>query len=276
MRILLASAFLAAFSCSPAPETKPAATYVAAATVTFGPQRAPLYGYQVVASYPHDPAAFTEGLQFVDGAMYESAGTEGKSWVRKVDLATGRVQLQHDVDKQYFGEGIVVLPDKIVSLTWKHGKGFILDRATLKQTGEFSYPGEGWALTTDGAKIFMSDGTAQIRVLDPATLAETGRIDVKQNGRPVDQINELEFIKGEIWANIFQTDSIVRIDPATGEVKGVVYLGGILRKEDQGGKPVDVLNGIAYDAAGDRIFVTGKYWPKIYEIKLKDPVASLN
>jgi glutaminyl-peptide cyclotransferase len=264
MRILLVSAFLAALSCSPAPETKSAAA---------GPHWVPLYGYQVVASYPHDPAAFTEGLQFVDGAMYESTGMEGTSWVRKVDLATGQVQLQHDVDKQYFGEGIVVLPDKIVSLTWKHGKGFILDRATLKQTGEFSYPGEGWALTTDGAKIFMSDGTAQIRVLDPATLAETGRIDVKMNGRPVDQINELEFIKGEIWANIFQADRIVRIDPATGEVKGTVYLGGILKKEDQGNKPVDVLNGIAYDAAGDRIFVTGKYWPKIYEIKLKDPAA---
>ncbi|MFT3723789.1 MAG: glutaminyl-peptide cyclotransferase [Hyphomonadaceae bacterium] len=265
MRILLATAFLAAFSCSPAPASKPAA---AAA-----PPEVPVYGYTVVASYPHDPAAFTEGLQFVDGAMYESTGMEGTSWVRKVDLATGQVQQQHDVDKQYFGEGIVVLPDKIVSLTWKNQKGFILDRATLKQTGEFTYPGEGWALTTDGSKIYMSDGTAQIRVLDPATLAETGRIDVKMNGRPIDQINELEFIKGEIWANIFQADRIVRIDPATGEVKGVVYLAGLLTKEDKGAHNVDVLNGIAYDAAGDRIFVTGKYWPKIYEIKLKDPAA---
>lgn len=263
MRILLATAFLAAFSCSPAPAAKPAA----------GPPEVPVYGYTVVASYPHDPAAFTEGLQFVDGAMYESTGTEGASWVRKFDLATGQVQQQHDVDKQYFGEGIAVLPDKIVSLTWKHGKGFILDRATLKQTGEFSYPGEGWALTTDGSKIYMSDGTAQIRVLDPATLAETGRIDVKMNGRPMDQINELEFIKGEIWANVFQTDRIVRIDPATGDIKGVIYLAGLLTKEDKGAHNVDVLNGIAYDAAGDRIFVTGKYWPKIYEIKLKDPAA---
>ncbi len=263
MRILLATAFLAAFSCSPAPAAKPAA----------GPPQVPVYGYTVVASYPHDPAAFTEGLQFVDGAMYESTGTEGASWVRKFDLATGQVQQQHDVDKQYFGEGIAVLPDKIVSLTWKHGKGFILDRATLKQTGEFSYPGEGWALTTDGSKIYMSDGTAQIRVLDPATLAETGRIDVKMNGRPMDQINELEFIKGEIWANVFQTDRIVRIDPTTGDIKGVIYLAGLLTKEDKGAHNVDVLNGIAYDAASDRIFVTGKYWPKIYEIKLKDPAA---
>lgn len=266
LRTVFATVLLAACACSPAPATKPAASA--------GPPEVPVYGYTVVASYPHDTAAFTEGLQYVDGAMYESTGVEGTSWVRKVDLATGQVQLQHDVDKQYFGEGIAVLPDKIVSLTWKSGKGFILDRATLKQTGEFTYPGEGWALTTDGAKIYMSDGTSQIRTLDPDTLAETGRIDVKMNGRKIDQLNELEFIKGEIWANIFQADRIVRIDPATGNVTGVIYLAGLLRKEDQGGRPVDVLNGIAYDAAGDRIFVTGKYWPKIYEIKLKDPVAS--
>lgn len=265
MRILIATAFLAAFSCSPSPAAKPA-------TITM-PPATPVYGYEVVATYPHDTAAFTEGLQFVDGAMYESTGMEGTSWVRKFDLATGQVQQQHDVDKQYFGEGIAVLPDKIVSLTWKSGKGFILDRATMKPTGEFSYPGEGWALTTDGSKIYMSDGTSQLRVLDPATLAETARIDVKMNGRPVNQLNELEFIKGEIWANVFQSDRLVRIDPATGEVKGVVYLAGLLKPEDRGGKPVDVLNGIAYDSAGDRIFVTGKYWPKIYEIRLKDPAA---
>lgn len=265
MRIILAAAFLAAFSCSPAPT--PSAPAVAAAPTV------PVYDYQVVATYPHDTAAFTEGLQFIDGVMYESTGLEGTSWVRKFDLATGAVQAQHDVDKQYFGEGMLVLPDKIISLTWKNQKGFIYDRATLKPTGEFTYQGEGWALTTDGQRIFMSDGTSQLRILDPATLAETGRIDVKMNGRPVDQLNELEFIKGEIWANVFQADRIVRIDPATGNITGVVFLANLLKPEDRAGKTVDVLNGIAYDSAGDRIFVTGKYWPKLFEIKLKDTAA---
>ena len=259
MRTLLTAIFIAAASCSPAPAPTP--------TVATAPA-VPVYGYQVVATYPHDTTAFTEGLQFVDGAMYESTGMEGTSWVRRFDLATGAVQVQHDVDKQYFGEGMLVLPDKIISITWKNQKGFIYDRATLKPTGEFTYQGEGWALTTDGSKIFMSDGTSRIRTLDPATLQETGGIDFKMNGRPVDQINELEFIKGEIWANIFQSDRIVRIDPATGNVTGVVYLANLLSPQDRRG--VDVLNGIAYDSAGDRIFVTGKYWPKLFEIKLKD------
>ena len=163
---------------------------------------------------------------------------------------------------------MLVLPDKIISLTWKNQKGFIYDRATLKPTGEFTYKGEDWALTTDGQKIFMSDGTSRIRILDPATLQETGGIDVKMNGRPVDQLNELEFIKGEIWANVFQTDRIVRIDPATGKVNSVVYLANILSPQDRAGHTVDVLNGIAYDSAGDRIFVTGKYWPQLFEIRI--------
>ncbi|MDP3494964.1 MAG: glutaminyl-peptide cyclotransferase [Hyphomonadaceae bacterium] len=262
MRTLLTAIFIAAASCSPAPAPAPS---VAAAPAV------PVYSHQVVATYPHDKAAFTEGLQFVDGVMYESTGMEGTSWIRRFDLATGAVQAQHDIDDQYFGEGVLVLPDKIISLTWKNQKGFIYDRATLKPTGEFAYEGEGWALTTDGQKIFMSDGTSRIRILDPATLQETGGIDVKMNGRPVDQLNELEFIKGEIWANVFQSDRIVRIDPATGNVNSVVYLANLLSPQDRQG--ADVLNGIAYDSAGDRIFVTGKYWPKLFEIKLKDPAA---
>ena len=262
MRTLLTAIFIAAASCSPAQAPVPS---VAAAPAV------PVYSYQVVATYPHDKAAFTEGLQFVDGVMYESTGMEGTSWIRRFDLASGAVQAQHDIDDQYFGEGVLVLPDKIISLTWKNQKGFIYDRATLKPTGEFAYEGEGWALTTDGQKIFMSDGTSRIRILDPATLQETGGIDVKMNGRPVDQLNELEFIKGEIWANVFQSDRIVRIDPATGQVNSVVYLANLLSPQDRRG--ADVLNGIAYDAAGDRIFVTGKYWPKLFEIKLKDPAA---
>ena len=263
MRTLLAAIFLAAASCSPSTTPPPAATSSTPAV--------PVFSYQVVNSYPHDKAAFTEGLQFIDGAMYESTGMEGTSWVRRYDLATGAVQAEHVIDKQYFGEGSVVLADKIVSVTWKNQKGFIYDRATLAPKGEFTYEGEGWGMTTDGQKVFMSDGTSAIRVMDSATLAETGEIKVTMNGRPVDQLNELEFIKGEIWANVFQTDRILRIDPATGKVNSVVYLANLLSPQDRQG--VDVLNGIAYDATGDRIFVTGKYWPKIFEIKLVDPAA---
>lgn len=261
MRTLLAAIFLAAASCSPSTAPAPAATAAAPAV--------PVYSYQVVNTYPHDKAAFTQGLQFVDGVMYESTGMEGASWIRRYDLATGAVQAEHKIDQQYFGEGSVVLSDKIVSITWKNQKGFIFDRATLAPKGEFAYQGEGWGLTTDGQKVYMSDGTSQIRVLDPATLQETSRIDVTMNGRPVAQLNELEFIKGEIWANVFEADRIVRIDPATGKVNSVVYLANLLSPQDRRG--VDVLNGIAYDAAGDRIFVTGKYWPKIFEIKLVEP-----
>jgi len=261
MRTLLAAIFLAAASCSPSTTPAPAATAAAPAV--------PVYSFQVVNTYPHDKTAFTEGLQFIDGAMYESTGMEGTSWLRRYDLATGAVQAEHVIDKQYFGEGSVVLADKIISLTWKNQKGFIYDRATLAPKGEFTYTGEGWGLTTDGQKVFMSDGSSQIRVLDPATLQETSRIDVTMNGRPVSQLNELEFIKGEIWANVFEADRIVRIDPATGKVNSVVYLANLLSPQDRQG--VDVLNGIAYDAAGNRIFVTGKYWPKIFEIKLVEP-----
>jgi len=231
----------------------------------------PAYTYEVVATYPHDPKAFTQGLQFADGILYETTGQEGESWVRKVDLPTGAVQLQHDLADEFFGEGMVVWGDEIITITWRSQKGFVFDKATLAPKREWTYAGEGWGLTADDTRIFMSDGTSQIRIIDPATLQETGRIDVKMNGKPVDQLNELEFIKGEIWANVFQTDRIARIDPATGEVKGVIYLGGLLKPDER--RNTDVLNGIAYDEAGDRIFVTGKYWPKLFEIRVKDPTA---
>lgn len=252
----------AASACSPA--TGPAPV-VAAKPVL------PVYSYEVAAAYPHDPKAFTQGLLIEDGQLYESTGQEGASWVRKVDLATGNVLAQHSLDPKYFGEGMVVWDDRIITITWRNQKGFILDRETLAPKGEWTYPGEGWGLTRDDTRIFMSDGTSQIRIIDPATLQETGRIDVKQNGRPVDQLNEIEFIKGEIWANVFQTDRVVRIDPATGDIKGVVYLGGLLKPEER--RNTDVLNGIAYDKAQDKIYVTGKYWPKLFEIRLKDPTA---
>lgn len=263
MRILALTAFLAAFACSPASAPVPSAP---AADLL------PVYSYDIVNTYPHDVKAFTQGLVFADGILYESTGQEGASWVRKVDLATGAVQQQADIGPEYFGEGMVIRGDDIVTLTWRHQKGFIFDKATLAPKGEWTYQGEGWGLTSDATTIYMSDGTAAIRKLDPSTLQETGRIDVKMNGRPVDKLNELEFVKGEIWANVFETDRIARIDPATGEVKGVIYLGGLLKPEER--RQTDVLNGIAYDAAGDRIFVTGKYWPKLFEIRVKDPTAT--
>ncbi|MEZ6031213.1 MAG: glutaminyl-peptide cyclotransferase [Hyphomonadaceae bacterium] len=263
MRILALTALLAAFSCSPASGPAPAATTTTAA------DEMPVYSYDVVNTYPHDPKAFTQGLVFADGILYETTGQEGESWLRKVDLATGNVLQQQDIDDQYFGEGMVIRGDDIVTLTWRSQKGFIFDKATFTPKGEWTYPGEGWGLTSNDGVIYMSDGTAAIRKLDPATLEETGRIDVKMNGRPIDQLNELEYVKGEIWANVFQTDRIVRIDPASGEVKGIVYLGGLLKPEER--RKTDVLNGIAYDKASDRIFVTGKYWPKLFEIRVKDP-----
>lgn len=264
MRTLLLTALLALSACSPS--TGPATT-----TVTAAPQT-PAYSYEVVATYPHDPKAYTQGLLIQDGQLWESTGQEGTSWVRKVDLATGAVQQQHDIDPQYFGEGIVVWDDRIVTLTWRHQKGFILDKETLAQEGEWTYQGEGWGLTRDDSVIYMSDGTHQIRKLDPNTLQETGRIDVTMNGQPVAKLNELEFIKGEIWANVFETDRIVRIDPATGKVNAVLLLRNLLTPEER--RQTDVLNGIAWDKANDKIYVTGKLWPKLFEIKVKDPTAS--
>jgi glutamine cyclotransferase len=264
MRTLLATLVLVS-ACACSPSTTPTPTAPAADAL-------PAYSYDIVATYPHDPKAFTQGLVYTDGVLYETTGQEGESWLRKVDLATGAVLQQHDIADEFFGEGMVIWGDQIVTLTWRGEKGFIFDKATFAPKGEWTYAGEGWGLTADDTQIFMSDGTAQIRKIDPATLQETGRIDVKMNGKPVDKLNELEFVKGEIWANVFETDRIARIDPATGEVKGIIYLGGLLKPDER--RKTDVLNGIAWDKAGDRIFVTGKYWPKLFEIRIKDPAAN--
>jgi glutaminyl-peptide cyclotransferase len=263
MRAIL-FAFLLAASCSPkaAEPAPPAAEASTEAPV-------PFYTYKVVASYPHDTGAFTEGLFVQDGFLYEATGNVGESSIRKVELATGKVLQKRDIPAPYFGEGIVAWKGQLYELTWQHHKGFKYDLATFAPKGEWSYPGEGWALTTDGQKIFMSDGASEIRILDPDTLAETGRIKVTLSGSPVDQLNELEFIKGEIWANIWMEDRIVRIDPASGKVVGTVFLGGLLNDADRGNSKPDVLNGIAYDAMGDHIYVTGKNWPKLYEIKVE-------
>jgi glutaminyl-peptide cyclotransferase len=253
MRIVLAAVLLAACACSPA--------------TTEAGDNIPVYGYEVVHTYPHDRTAFTEGLFYLDGFLYESTGIEYESSIRKVKLETGEVVQKRDLPT-YFGEGIINWKDSLYELTWQTQIGFIYDRASFTPKGEFHYPGEGWALTTDGKRIIMSDGTPQIRFWNPDTLQETGRITVTENGRPVSNINELEWVKGEIYANVWQTQRIARIDPATGKIVGWIDCTGLLPPSDHVEGYTDVLNGIAYDAAGDRLFVTGKRWPKLFEIRL--------
>jgi len=229
----------------------------------------PAYEVEVVHTYPHDPTAFTEGLFYLHGFLYESTGLERHSSIRKVRLETGEVLQKLDVPPEYFGEGIVNWKSRLVSLTWKSQVGFVYDLATFKRQREFHYPGEGWALTQDGRQIIMSDGTSQLRFLNPQTLAETGRLTVTLDGKPLRNVNELEWVKGEIYANVWQTDWIVRIDPRTGNVVGLIDLAGLLGAADRVPGQTDVLNGIAYDAKADRLFVTGKNWPKLFEIRLR-------
>jgi glutaminyl-peptide cyclotransferase len=225
------------------------------------------WGYRVVKTYPHDRSAFTQGLEYRDGFLYEGTGMIGRSSLRKVDLGTGRVLQKYDLPQPYFGEGITVLNQQIVELTWQSQTGFIYDKPTFRVLRSFNYSGEGWGLTNDGKQIYMSDGSAQIRVWDPATMKEIRRITVKDGATPITLLNELEWVKGEIYANVWQTDRIARISPADGKVLGWIDLNGILARSERPEADA-VLNGIAYDAATDRLFVTGKLWPKIFEIKL--------
>jgi len=228
----------------------------------------PEYGYEVIHAYPHDAHAFTEGLFYLNGFLYESTGLEGHSSVRKVELETGKIIEQHRLPLPYFGEGIVNWRGRIYQLTWLNHTGFVYDLATLAVRNEFHYPGEGWALTQNGSSIIMDDGTPEIRFWDPETLSEIHRITVTDQGEPVEKLNELEWVEGEIFANIWGTNRIARIDPASGNVTGWIDLTGLLSSTDQGGNPEAVLNGIAYDAQQKRLFVTGKHWPKLFQIQL--------
>ncbi|MEO8097661.1 MAG: glutaminyl-peptide cyclotransferase [Acidobacteriota bacterium] len=225
-----------------------------------------VFTYQVVKSYPHDRTAFTQGLLILDGQMYESTGLNGKSNIRRVDLETGRVMQIQNVPQQYFGEGLAAIDDRLIELTWQNGVGFVYDRKTFKMLKIFPYSGEGWGLTSDGKRLILSDGTENLRFLDPTTLKETGRVAVTDAGRPIKELNELEYIRGEVWANVWQTNRIARINIQTGRVTSWINLTGILPVMDTPG--TDVLNGIAYDAQRDRIFITGKLWPKLFEIKV--------
>jgi glutamine cyclotransferase len=227
----------------------------------------PQFGYQVVHAYPHDRSAFTQGLEYRAGFLYEGTGLVGRSSLRKSKLETGEVVQQIDIGSEYFGEGITVLNQQIIELTWRSNIGFVYDQASFRKLRSFNYTGEGWGLANDGQQIFMSDGSATIRVWDPTSLQEKRRFVVRDGLTPVEKLNELECVHGEIYANVWQSDRIVRISPADGKVVGSIDLSGILSAADRT-EQVDVLNGIAYDALGNRLFVTGKLWPKVFEIKI--------
>jgi len=226
----------------------------------------PLYGYRVVNVYPHDASAFTQGLQYLDGYFYEGTGLNGRSSIRKVTLETGKVLQQRTVPGEFFGEGITVWKNDLFELTWQSHVAFVYDRATFEPKKRFTYPGEGWGLTSDGTNLVMSDGTDELRVLDPVTFAEKRRIKVTAGGIALRNLNELEYMKGDILANIWMTDYVARVAPDSGRVTAYIDLRGLLTATERAN--TDVLNGIAYDAKQDRLFVTGKLWPKLFEIKL--------
>jgi glutamine cyclotransferase len=221
--------------------------------------------YEVVSSYPHDPKAFLQGWVWHDGGFYESTGLNGESTLRRVAFPSGEVVRKIDVPKEYFAEGLAMIGDRLIQLTWRTRKGFVYDRESFGLLGEFPYETEGWGLTYDGTSLIMSDGSANLYFLDPETYQVTRTQPVTLDRRPLPQLNELEWIKGEVWSNVWHTDMIVRIDPASGQVVGVLDLTGLLpsRRDDD-----DVLNGIAYDAETDRTFVSGKRWPLLFEIRV--------
>ena len=225
------------------------------------------YTYEIVNTFPHDKNAFTQGLVFLDGKLIESTGLVGQSSLREVNLTNG-VVLRKVTVPGYFAEGLAVLGGKAYQLTWKAHKGFVYDEATFHLERGFSYTGEGWGLATDGHWLIMSDGTSQIRLLDPATFKVERTIQVTLHGQPVDQLNELEYVEGEIFANVWKSDLVMRIDPASGAVIGEIDFTGLLQPGDLDAN-TDVLNGIAYDSATDRLFVTGKFWPKLFQVRLK-------
>lgn len=229
----------------------------------------PIYGFVVKNTYPHDPQAFTQGLFFKDGQLYETTGQKGQSSLRRVDLKTGKVLQKKDLAAEYFGEGSTAVGDAIVGLTWQSNVGFVYDAKTFALKSRFNYKGEGWGLASDGKAVYMSDGTPDIRILDPKTLEEKRRIHVNAEGKPVPQLNELEVVDGQLYANVWGTDVIARIDPASGNVVGWIDLTGLLPPDKRGTSNVDaVLNGIAYEPKGRRLYVTGKLWPKLFEIEL--------
>ena len=246
----------------------PTATTLALPTVLAAPIT---YTYQIINQYPHDPTAFTEGLVYTHGQLFESTGLNGQSSLREVELETGRVLRTQPLDASLFAEGLALVNRQLIQLTWQNQIGYVYDPATFAVSRTFTYTHEGWGLAFDGQQLILSDGTPTLRFLSPSTLTTTHQITVTDHGQPINQINELEYIRGEVWANIWQTNLIARIDPHTGNVVCWIDLTGLLAKSAATAtpnQPVDVLNGIAYDATTDRLFVTGKFWPRLFEIRL--------
>jgi len=230
---------------------------------------APIWRHDVVRAYPHDPEAFTQGLVYRDGFLYESTGLNGRSSLRRVALETGRVVQRQSVDRRYFAEGLASWGPNLLQLTWDTGVGFVYDRASFRLLRTFTYAGEGWGLADDGRQLVMSDGTPTLRFLDPATFTVTRRITVREGAAPVDELNELEVVKGLIYANVWHSERIAIISPDDGRVVAWLDLSKLAPKKAISGDAV--LNGIAYDAAADRLFVTGKLWPQLFEIKVRRP-----
>ena len=234
---------------------------------TESPKPIPVYTYSILRTYTHDRDAFTQGLAFEKDVLYEGTGLYGKSSLRKVDLETGKVLKVHRLPSAYFGEGITIFRDTIIQLTWQSKRGFVYDKNSLGLLGEFTYATEGWGITQNGKRLIMSDGTSTLYFLDANTFVVTGDVQVYDNNVPVTNLNELEYIRGQVYANVWRTNSIVMIDPNSGHVTGWIDLSGLLPPQSDGIR-VDILNGIAYDTANDRLFVTGKLWPRLFEIEL--------
>jgi glutamine cyclotransferase len=228
----------------------------------------PVYSYEIVNVYPHDPAAYTQGLVFADGVLYEGTGLYGASGLRQVELATGSVLQEYRLPTQYFGEGITLWNDALIQITYQSHRGFVYDKESFARRREFSYPTDGWGITHDGEHLIMSDGTATLYFLDPGSFEPVKQLEVTDRGTSIAQLNELEYVQGTIYANVWPTNRIAMISPETGDIVGWIELTGLLSAEYRL-QPVDVLNGIAYDAVQNRLFVTGKYWPKLFEIELK-------
>lgn len=237
-----------------------------AGTGCLGADEVPVLDFEIVAEYPHDPAAFTQGLTVDAGELFEGTGRNGASSLRRVDLESGEILQRRNLGARYFGEGIAVLDSRIYQLTWQSHLGFVYDRDSFEQLRTFFLPGEGWGLTHDGEQLIVSDGSATLRFLDPQTFSETRRLTVTDGGMPVARLNELEYIDGQVWANVWYSNFILRIDPASGAVTAKVDLSSLNQQRQQD----DVLNGIAWDADARRLFVTGKLWPVLYEIRLME------
>jgi glutamine cyclotransferase len=261
--VLLLVLSLASLTCNGSANTNTATT-----TKDPAPPVVSNLGYKIVNIWPHDSGAFTQGLVFLDGKMLESTGQEGRSSLRSVDLETGKVLKKVDVPVPYFAEGLALLNNKIYQLTWQHQIGFIYDPQTFQKTGEFTYSGEGWGLTTDGHSLVLSDGSNRIRFIDPDSFRVTKTIAVLDGKTPINELNELEYVNGEIYANIWHDDRIAVINPETGLVTAWINLRGLLQPGDVQ-DPEAVLNGIAYDQKSNRLFVTGKLWPRLFEIQIK-------